>query len=166
MTALAFKLDSKPACLGKISRSTARIFPGAGLAWLDARRRAAMDAFAKTGVPTRRVEAWKYTDLANAMESDLAVAARVHGPVPDENLFGGIAGARLVLVHGYLERVAGADGLEIVDLGTLDARTPEWVKTHLGAMAASGEQPMGAASLALMRGGVAVRVTRAHRRCI
>jgi Fe-S cluster assembly protein SufD len=162
MTALAFKHDSNTSLFGEDFARNGASLPGAGLAWLDARRRAGIDAFTRTGVPTRRVEAWKYTDLANALESDLAVAARVRGAGSDENLFGGIAGARLVLVHGYLQSLAGAGGIEIVDLGTPDARTPEWVKANLGAMAASGEQPMGAASLALMRGGVAARVTGAQ----
>jgi Fe-S cluster assembly protein SufD len=40
-----------------------RRLPGAGLSWLDARRAAAAESFATTGFPTRRVEAWKYTDL-------------------------------------------------------------------------------------------------------
>jgi len=38
--------------------------PGQRLPWLAARREAAAEAFRAQGFPTRRVEAWKYTDLA------------------------------------------------------------------------------------------------------
>jgi len=37
--------------------------PGARLPWLQALREAAAEAFRLQGFPTRRVEAWKYTDL-------------------------------------------------------------------------------------------------------
>jgi len=39
----------------------------AGPAWLAARRRAAWDAFLETGIPTRKTEAWKYTDVSPAI---------------------------------------------------------------------------------------------------
>ena len=46
----------------------------------------------------------------------------------------------------------------IADLGAIGTKAPDWVKDHLGLLAAGPEQPLGAASLALMRGGVALRV--------
>ena len=155
MTALAFKLESKPNLFQVDFAQNGASLPGAGLAWLDARRRAAMDAFGKTGVPTRRVEAWKYTDLANAIEGDLAAARPFDGAVAENPL----AANQLILANGYLRSVTRIAGMEIVDLGKLDAKTPGWVKDHLGSMAASAEQPLGAASLGLMRGGVAFRVS-------
>jgi len=158
MTALAFKRETTPNIFGQDFAQNRAGFPGAGLGWLDARRNAAMDAFGKTGVPTRRVEAWKYTDLANALKSDAVPATRFHGKAGAGNPFGAGAGAEIVLVNGFLHRATGADGLEIADLGALDSRSPDWVKDNLGLMAAGVAQPLGAASLALMRGGVALRV--------
>ena len=38
--------------------------PGGRLPWLAALRDGAAEAFRAQGFPTRRVEAWKYTDLA------------------------------------------------------------------------------------------------------
>ena len=157
MTALAFKRDSQPDFLQEDFARNRGTLPGAGLAWLDARRRAAMEAFAATGVPTRRVEAWKYTDLANALESELEPAAPFHGALAEEAAFAA-PDAHLLLVNGFLHRMHGANGLDIVDLGALAGNTPDWVKENLGLMAAGHDQPLGAASLALMRGGVAVKV--------
>jgi Fe-S cluster assembly protein SufD len=156
MTALAFRRDSKPDFVQEDFARNRSSLPGAGLAWLDARRRAAMEAFAATGIPTRRVEAWKYTDLANALESELEPATPFSGTLDEENAFAA-SDAHLLLVNGFLHRTRSANGLDIVDLGTLGI-VPAWVEENLGLMAAGRDQPLGAASLALMRGGVAVRV--------
>ena len=158
MTALAFKLDPTATAFRADFARNCGDLPGAGLPWLDARRRAALDAFAKTGIPTRRVEAWKYTDLANALESDFKPATRFQGTLPDDSPLGPASGARLTLVDGFLHRASGTDGVEFVDLGGIDARTPDWVKDNLGLMAAGADQPLGAASLGLMRGGVGLRI--------
>jgi Fe-S cluster assembly protein SufD len=157
MTALAFRRDSKPDFVQEDFARNRADLPGAGLAWLDARRRAAMDAFAQTGIPTRRLEAWKYTDLANALESELEPAMYFHGPLHEKGAFAS-SDAHLMMVNGFLQRTHTAGILDIVDLGALDGKAPDWVKENLGLMAAGGDQPLGAASLALMRGGVAVRV--------
>jgi Fe-S cluster assembly protein SufD len=117
-----------------------------------------MDAFATTGVPTRRVEAWKYTDLANALEGDLEPVSGIADAKEVVNPFGVASTAEIVLSHGFLQEVSNGHGLDIVNLSALDARTPAWVRDHLGTMAAGSDQPLGAASLALMRGGAAVRV--------
>ena len=37
--------------------------PGSGLPWLDSLRQEAIDRFADQGLPTRKVESWKYTSL-------------------------------------------------------------------------------------------------------
>jgi Fe-S cluster assembly protein SufD len=157
MTALAFRRDSQPDFLQEDFARNRSSLPGAGLAWLDARRRAAIDAFAATGLPTRRVEAWKYTDLANALESEFEPAAPFHGTLAEEAAFAA-PDAHLLLVNGFLHRMHGANGLDIVDLGALAGNVPDWVKENLGLMAAGRDSPLGAASFALMRGGVAVKV--------
>jgi Fe-S cluster assembly protein SufD len=42
-----------------------RGLPGAGAPWLATLRRAALDRFNRSGFPTRKVEAWKFTDLGH-----------------------------------------------------------------------------------------------------
>lgn len=141
--------------------------PGAGLAWLDERREAAMTAFAKAGVPHRRVEGWKYTDLSAVLDGALEPAAPYRvalaraGALADP--FASVPGPRLVLVNGFLAPASSGglpEGVEIVDLSLLSVGTPQWVSENLGRAAADETAPMGALALALMRGGVAIRVRR------
>jgi len=78
----------------------------AALAEPDADRVAAFDAFAKAGLPTRRDEAWHFTDLRAAMASapppapppDAARLAEARAALDQRARFGG---ARFVLVDGY-----------------------------------------------------------------
>ncbi|MGF1626845.1 MAG: Fe-S cluster assembly protein SufD [Alphaproteobacteria bacterium] len=95
--------------------------PGAGLAWLDRLRDAAMDAFTRTGLPTRRMEDWKYVDLRALAETDwrpagpgLIVRADLPPPLVRD-------GERIVLVDGRFradlsDRIAGVEGLTILSL--------------------------------------------------
>src|SRR5262249_19571798 len=105
---------------------------------------------------TRRVEAWKYTDLANALESDLQPVTEFGGSVETAHLFGSEPIDEIVLAHGLFRHAS--DGLEIFDLSTPDGEEPDWVRGNSGLLAAGSDQPLGAASLALMRGGVALRI--------
>ena len=123
--------------------------PGGG--WAEARRDAALAEFLSRGVPHRRVEDWKYSDLRAALSAETEVAGTDAG-----NPFAAIPGTRLDLVDGRLT-TAIADmpkTVEAFDLADL-ANAPDWVRAHLGK---TGKDGMAAASLALMAGGVALRV--------
>ena len=101
------------------------------LALTPARWEQAASHFRSAGVPTRRVEDWKYSDLAKALgETALceATASWTLGKLPV--------------------------GIEMFDLA--EANAPDWVKTHLGCLK---ENALSAASLAYASGGVALRVT-------
>jgi Fe-S cluster assembly protein SufD len=97
---------------------------------LAKRRADARSNFEGRGLPTRRVEEWKYSDLKSALgEAGLgedAAAARVMGLPP---------------------------GLEISDLGA--PNPPEWVTAHAGTLARNAVSD---ASLAFANGGIALRV--------
>lgn len=54
------------------------LLPAAGLGWLDARRDAALKAFAESGLPHRRLEDWRFTDLRQALEKASLVPAPAH----------------------------------------------------------------------------------------
>ena len=49
--------------LGDRFEDTAARLPGADIGWLEALRRKGIEAFRAHGLPTRKVEAWKYTRL-------------------------------------------------------------------------------------------------------
>ena len=158
MTALALKQPLTTDLFQEDLAANAANLPGAGVAWLDQRRARAMQAFAATGIPSRRVEAWKYTDLAAALDGTLEPAKRFDGTVGERDALSG-AGRQLTLINGFLRPAsAPVPGVDIVDLSEITNDTPNWVRDNLGLLASSGDQPLGAASLALMRGGVALRV--------
>src|ERR1700730_6511302 len=114
MTALAFRRDAKPDFVQEDFARNRADLPGAGLTWLDARRRTAMDAFTAIGIPTRRVEAWKYTDLASALEPELEPATYFHGPLHEKGAFAS-SDAHLLMVNGFLQRTHTAGIIDIVD---------------------------------------------------
>lgn len=127
-----------------------------GVAWLDRRRADALKQFRERGIPHRRVEEWKYSDLRNALESPHAPAK---APREFDDPFAGIAGAQILISDGRLVS-AGAgktQGVEILDLATLRDDAPAWVKVNLGRVLSGGS--IGEASLALMKGGVALRIS-------
>lgn len=120
--------------------------------WFDSRRDAALTAFRAHGVPHRRVEEWKYSDLRAALEARTAVG-KIASP---KNSFAGIAGTRFDFVDGKLVTATDAAPatVEAFDFSNLKT-APEWVRRHLGKTGADG---MAAASLALMEGGIALHV--------
>ena len=54
--------------------------PGAGNPWVADLRAKAIDAYGTLGLPHRRVEAWKYTDLRSKL-TELLPARACHRPV-------------------------------------------------------------------------------------
>ena len=125
------------------------------LPWLAARRADALEHFRAAGIPHRRVEEWKYTDLRNALEgSETARQAQVRPGNP----FAAISANELVIRNGRFEPASSdvPDGVELFDLAS--AEPPDWVKRNLGELIA--KRPMGDASLALMQGGIALRIAR------
>ena len=84
--------------------------------WIARQRAAAMDRFRHTGLPTRRVEEWKYTDLrallrvAAPLASDLKSAATA---APGNDPLSGLDRAVLVILNGAFDKtMSDLDGLK------------------------------------------------------
>jgi Fe-S cluster assembly protein SufD len=103
---------------------------------LDARRAEALAAFRAKGVPHRRIEEWKYSDLRSAVDDGQVEHA-------------GFAAWEI----GAIPR-----GVELFDLAMLRDGAPDWVTDNLGAVSVHGA--MDAASLAFEIGGIALRVSQ------
>lgn len=136
--------------------------PGSGVATFDRLREAGLTAFGAKGFPTRKVEAWKYTDLrrltgtdfvlASADSTDTTLAGDAIGLFPD-------AQHRIVFVNGRFRSdlsavgalPAGARLLSLasaIDSG--DAAVADW----LGSLAAPhSDRPVSSLNAALMRDG-------------
>lgn len=98
---------------------------------LDARRAEAAERFRTRGVPHRRIEEWKYSDLRGALGETISENSA-------EWQIGALPG-----------------GIELFDLSKANA--PEWVTRNLGV---AHDGAMEAASLAFAKNGVALRVTQ------
>jgi Fe-S cluster assembly protein SufD len=139
-------------------------------AWLSLLQSEARQAYARTGLPSRRLEAWKYTDL-RALDS-IAL-----GPLPadgrsDGSALGGLPASaqtgvcRLVFVHGRLREDLGSRpcvaGLDIQGLrAALDAGDPD-LGRHIGRIAEVSSSPMLALNTAMAGDGFILRVARSH----
>jgi Fe-S cluster assembly protein SufD len=103
--------------------------------WLEDRRERAAKTFRSQGIPHRRIEAWKYSDLRVALEA-----------------------AKDIDVGGVTWEVSEPlHGIELFDLAS-HAVAPQWVQAHLGKSAADSAMP--AASLMFAQSGFALRIPR------
>ncbi len=116
-----------------------------GGAEVRAERRAAFERFEKTGLPTRRVEEWKYTDLRTMMRKVAAAASRPSLEDAERALkdtadtLPGLTRHRLVLVDGFYfgelsDHAALADaGVRVEPVAALLARDGAEAVSLLGA---------------------------------
>jgi Fe-S cluster assembly protein SufD len=145
--------------------------PGAGNPWAAKLRADAIDAYAAAGLPHRRVESWKYTDLRSRLTEPSPLVRATGLSIADadiETAFGaGVAGLpayRLVVAEGDLRAdvsdIAGlkAAGVEVLSLAQALQKPPRWLQATLGKVNGENPDPVVALNLALMSGGVALRV--------
>lgn len=128
-------------------------------------RRAARDAFAAHGLPHRRVEEWKYTDLRALLRSAAPLAAPLDAAAEAEGKFRAVdfPGARRILfVNGQLSRahsdLAGLEpGLTVVPLASALAGGKGAVE-KLGTLAPQRYDGVLALNTALADEGLVIRV--------
>jgi len=137
-----------------------------GPTWLRNVRARGLRTFQEFGVPTPKVEEWKYTPLRAIAEREWHVAEP--GPAWFEPaLPTWQAGAiRIVLVNGRfdanLSQFDRTSGLQIVSLREALADESHWVGQYIGGLARIERHPMAALSTALFQDGVAIRVRAGH----
>lgn len=132
-----------------------------------AQRAAAFDNFVASGLPHRRVEAWKYTDLRNLMGDakplapppDAAAKARARGA---GSVLGDVGCRRLVVANGSfvpeLSDLANLEhGLSVRSMAGALVSGDALVAAYVDKVAAASD-PMLALNTALMGDGVVVHV--------
>ena len=103
---------------------------------LDARRAEALEAYRAKGIPHRRIEEWKYSDLRAALDDDQVEHS---GPLT-----------------WTVDAIPA--GVAFFDLADSHDKMPGWVKQHLGSV--SLHSAMDSAALAFGHAGLALRVSQ------
>jgi len=131
-------------------------------AWLADLRRAGLTVYRTQGLPTVRVEAWKYTGLDGLRKTpyvldDGALAVSDQGARDALDLADALV---VTLVNGRPVDLPDVlpPGLRVDSLAHLLESDPAALADHLGRVADVSEAPMGALNGALMADGLVVRV--------
>ncbi|MDE2462731.1 MAG: hypothetical protein KGO02_03315, partial [Alphaproteobacteria bacterium] len=120
--------------------------------WIAARGEAALEQVRRQGLPHRRLEDWKYSDLREALNMERAAAVGDGASNPFTGLgFGRVEFVDGVSVTGFEQLPVGLEAVDLLAAGPM----PVWVETLLGTLVRDG---LSGAALALMSGGVALRV--------
>ena len=145
--------------------------PGARDPFVSGLRTKAIEAYGRLGLPHRRIEAWKYTDL-RARLTDVNPPAKGDGAAVSEAALSQALGAeiaslpayRVVIVEGdlradlsHLAELKSA-GVEAISLARALEKPPAWLRKALGQVNPRGDDAVLALNTALMTGGVALRI--------
>ncbi|MBB4286733.1 Fe-S cluster assembly protein SufD [Roseospira goensis] len=130
--------------------------------WLADLRRAGLSVYRARGLPTVKVEAWKYTNLAGLKKIPFVLD---DGSLPAAAGRGALALAladahEITLVNGRPVAVPDSlpAGVRVVSLAHLLETEPAAVEPHLGRLADLSDAPMGSLNAALMADGVVIQV--------
>lgn len=139
--------------------------PGRDVRWLRRLREESLARAVADGVPSPRVERWKYTNLNALAQADFEIAANDAGRPVDVTVPGfladDVAVHRLLFVNGAMRRelsdLSGLpQGARVESLADLLARAPEELEGRLqGRKPADG---LAALNTALMADGVVIRL--------
>ena len=148
-----------------------KALPGARNNWVSGLRTKAIGAYGRLGLPHRRIEVWKYTDL-RARLTDVNPLVKAEGVAVSEaelaralgSELASLSAHRLVVVEGDLRAdlsdIGGlkAAGVEVVSLGQALEKPPAWLKSALAQVNSREDDPVVALNTALMTGGAALRI--------
>jgi Fe-S cluster assembly protein SufD len=146
----------------------ARALPETGVAWLDALRTVGAERFAALGLPTPRLEDWKYTSVAPLARLELGSgdghshSADVAGMLPAAAIGGGRP-LRLVFANGRFApdlsaRTGLPAGLTLVSLGSAARATPDRLRETLASIAKGEGDAFTALNTANLADGAVVDV--------
>jgi Fe-S cluster assembly protein SufD len=159
------------AALGEQFEVVAAHLPGTG--WVRDLRKQAIGIFEARGLPHRRIEEWKYTDLRERLREALPPALGAAAPVSREAVdaaLGPLAmldADRIVFVDGrYDAALSHADRLgssvEFKAMGDMLAAAPKWLAGKFDSNAIKTEDSVRALNLAFMTDGVLLKIGKGH----
>lgn len=139
---------------------------GGDLDWLTRRRQAGAEHFGEKGLPTPKLESWKYTRLRPLDDTRYApVSGDLSDVVVDKVPGVGNVTARMVFVNGRLRSDLSdvsdlPDGVRFCSLEAALKDVPEWVEANLGSVAGESDQAMVALNEAMMDSGFVLHVPK------
>ncbi len=136
--------------------------------WLRDLRNQAAHRFAATGLPTQRLEAWKYTDLRGLGKLTFAHADGIVDTRAAKSLLLDIDGPRLVFVDGrFSAELSRLDtlpaGVELAPLSAVVSADPARARSLFAQALPGDELPMIALNAAGLEEGAVIRVRRGIR---
>ncbi len=140
----------------------------AGTGWVKTLRRTAIEAFNAGGLPHRRIEAWKYTDLRERIR-EAPPMAPVPARAPDmaeiDAALGSLAALdthRVVLIDGHYSAPHSASelgsGIELKPLSPVLAAAPKSLREKFSRARVGAESTVTALNLAFMTDGILLTV--------
>jgi len=143
--------------------------PGLGLSWLDTRRQEAITEYNGFGLPTNKLESWKFTRLPRIADNDFRPVGPQDGEIAVEtvpSLFDESAeGHRIVFVNGHhrpelsnIERLP--KGVRLESLRATLERDPTFVEHYLSDLLGDKSAALNALNSAFMDSGLVVHVER------
>lgn len=140
---------------------------GSGTPWLDRLRNEAIHRYAELGLPTTRMEEWKYTNVAPLGVTDFQPARRGQARLSADDLAdipgADFGAARLVFVNGSfsaeLSSLAGLPaGVQVKSMAAVLANGAGALEPHLGRYAATEKHPFVALNTAFVDDGAFVEI--------
>lgn len=141
---------------------------GNRLAWLRNMRRDAFARFAEVGIPTTRMEDWRFTNLSSLAQTPFSLARNGRGSIAAKALdsfkIPGTA-CQLVFVNGhYAPELSNPgklpDGVEISNLATEIESQPSTLESWLGRYLDTKRDPFSALNTAFLEDGAFVHVEK------
>lgn len=142
---------------------------GSEAPWMKTLRETARQRYLAGGLPTRKMEEWKFTDLRRVAETDF-LAASGGGDSPDAVLRAAATvagdGPRVVLVNGRFDAERSdlrklAQGVAVDSLAAVLRDNPKAIEPYLGALVDFDRAPVAAFNTAAFEDGVVIRVSEA-----
>lgn len=146
-----------------------RLRPANAPAWLDEVHEKGRSSWQGRHLPTRKTEAWKYTNLRPLEQGAYLGEPRVPGEVSEESLrtrfnIDELGANTLVFVNGHYSAALSSDsipdGVELVRFSQANGRQIELIKEHLGSVADREAHMFAALNDTWLRDGVFVKVDK------
>ena len=141
--------------------------PGADLSWLKDIREAGIERFNDLGLPTPKLEDWKYTRLKPLDDTDYQLVSDEDGAAAVDLIPSVLADSsdhsRLVFVNGRMRpelMIEGdlPDGVYVDCLKDALGSGADWIQVHLGQIGEAENQSLVALNTAMMDSGFVLRV--------